>query len=315
MFLKWSCPVAVRYTVALFVVFILLIVFNSCGSSPTKRRGIKLSEASAEAAKKPEEQKPLREKKEKKSKEERYDEEEAYDEEEVYDEEETIYVDVQPLTDGTESTPDYDVEDSGDSPPLVYTPAGGGTVRPHFGITVGGGSLRGDQIDGFGIFGLTFGLDFMDRRWYRVDISGFYITTNRSEDNQLSSGLVREFELAWELSGRFYFTPRHTFMGLYTLGGLRFGYLFWDYKTAIVVSEPGKTERIDSDRVNYASLFLGLGVNLAQTKRVQIGANLSVGYKVYYGLTHEGFDNDIFDDEPMMQLMLDFSFFGSSHAM
>lgn len=308
MFPKPYCHVAGRYALTLLVISILLIVFSSCGSTPTKRRGVKLSDASAEAAKEPEEQKPMRKKKQKKNEEENNDEEESYDEE-------TIYVEAQPLTDETETTTEYVIDDSDASQPLEYFPGEPVAFYPHFGITVGGGSLRGDQIDGFGSFGLTLGLDFVDRRWYRLDMSGFYITTNRAADNQLSSGLVREYELAADLTGRYYFTPRHTFMGLYALGGVRFGYLFWDYKTAIVVSEPGKTETIDSDRLNYVSVFVGLGANLAQVKRIHIGANMSVGYKMYYGVTNEGFDNDIFGDEPMIQLMFDFTFFDSSKSM
>lgn len=278
-----------RFVLCVLVLFALVFT-NGCSSSPPERRGIKLSEASAEASKQPEEQKPLAPKKAKG--------------------EQTVVVIVEDEEDYDD--PDFAlgvaevVEAEDEEAPFEPAPGGPNKVRPTFGLALGGGSLRGDQIDGFGIFSVVVGADFYEER-FRVSAGGLYLTTNRTEDNKLSSGLVDEFELALDLSGRFFFTPSHTFMGLYAVLGLRIGYLFWDYKNPIVVNQLVTTETIKSDRIGYGAPFVGIGVNLAQIDPIQIGANLTAGYKAYSSVTREGFDNDIFDDEPMIQLIFDFT--------
>ncbi|MEE9269169.1 MAG: hypothetical protein V3V49_02815 [Candidatus Krumholzibacteria bacterium] len=54
-------------------------------------------------------------------------------------------------------------------------------------------------------------------------------------------------------------------------------------------------------------MFGGFGVALVQFRKVHIGVNLSFGYKRYSRTTSEGFDNDVFPDEPFTQLMLEFT--------
>ncbi len=69
----------------------------------------------------------------------------------------------------------------------------------------------------------------------------------------------------------------------------------------------GQTETISSDGVNFFAVFGGFGVALVQFRKVHIGVNLSFGYKRYSRTTSEGFDNDVFPDEPFTQLMLEFT--------
>ena len=103
-------------------------------------------------------------------------------------------------------------------------------------------------------------------------------------------------------------TRVHTFTGLYILGGLRWGLLFWDFANPIQAASGTGTETIDSDDLQYIAPYLGFGVSLVQLSHMAIGANLSAGYRIYRGTTGHGFDNNIFDNEGMLQLMFDVAF-------
>ncbi|MFQ5511570.1 MAG: hypothetical protein ACE5EO_06930 [Candidatus Krumholzibacteriia bacterium] len=266
------------------------IVLTSCSSAPrkTQRTGIKLSEASKEAEKKPEDQKPLRKKKEKGEK------------------DDPIVID-RDDDDDTGIGIGLGFADSGSDDDDLRS--GGEKERVHVGVIVGGGSLGSDELDGFGLFGIQVGPDFFNER-VRVDIRGLVMPTNQSEQATLGSGLDNEIEFAGDVGGRFYLTPRHTFMGLYTHLGLRVGHLSWDYKNPIqFVGTGGLTETIGDDGVAFFAVFGGVGVGLAQFRAVHLGANLSFGYKSYSSTTSKGFENNVFSDEPFTQLMLEFTGF------
>lgn len=271
-------------------VFLFALALTGCSSSKPKKRGVKLSEASEQAKKKPEDQEPLRKKKKKGEK----DEPIVHDDDD--DDDSGIGIGIIGFdSDGSDAYDDEDLR-----PPSE-------DERLHVGVVVGGGSLGKNELDGFALFGIQIGPDFFEKR-LRVDLRGLVMPTNQTEKAQATSGLDDELEIAGDIGGRYYFTPAHTFMGLYTHLGLRVGHLSWDYKNPIVfIGTGGQTETIDSDGVNFFAVFGGFGVALVQLRKVHIGANVSFGYKSYSNTTSEGFDNDVFPDEPFTQLMLEFT--------
>ncbi len=274
----------------LFLFILALFLTSGCSSSKPKRRGVKLSDAAEEAKKKPEDQKPLAKKKKKGEK----DDPIVHDDD---DDDSGVGIGFGFDSDRDDAAHQDRFDPARDKEPI------------HLGVVLGGGSLGNNELDGFALFGIQLGPDFFNDR-LRLDIRGLIMPTNQSEKAQFASGLDDEIEVAADLGGRFYFTPRHTFMGLYTHVGLRVGHLSWDYKNPIqVVGTGGQTETIDSDGVNFFAVFGGFGVGLAQFRKVHIGVNLSFGYKSYGATTSEGFDNDVFSDEPFTQLMLEFTSF------
>jgi len=102
------------------------------------------------------------------------------------------------------------------------------------------------------------------------------------------------------VAGKYYFTPQHTFLGSFLLGGLSYNRMFWGYKNAItadVYDDYGNvtgTEEIDSDDIGGLDIYLGIGFNLAQTRRFQLGVEAVPGILLWGIQTHEGFDNDVF---------------------
>ena len=92
------------------------------------------------------------------------------------------------------------------------------------------------------------------------------------------------------------------------MAGLRYGLLFWNFANPIQVQGDLGIETIDSDELVYITPYIGFGVSLVQLPHMSLGANLSAGYRFYRGETSEGLENNIFNDEGMLQLMIDVAF-------
>lgn len=281
------------------LIFCVSVVI-SC-SSPTKRRGVKLSEATEEAKKPPAEQTPIRER-------ERSDkirgEDDPDDETEVNVD--MAYVDEPepPLMSG-ESMYMTGADDELASPEMVNDFDELGSF--HFGLILGGGTIAGDNYDGFGMFAVEGGTFNRSLKTY-FSLALVGMTVNLTETSPLVDAVKDEWEGAFDISARYYVTPSHTFTGLYGLGGVRFGYLFWRYANPIEVETDVGVETISSDHIGFFAPYVGVGTSLVQVSWFRFGVNASVGVNLYSGVTNEGFDNDIFSSDPFFQVMVPVAF-------
>jgi len=160
------------------------------------------------------------------------------------------------------------------------------------GVVAGGGSLGGNEYEGFGLGGLDIGARFSDR--WRFDVGLLVVSPNLSATSLAGQGLKDEVELAADLSVRYYLTPAHTFLGVYPLLGMRWGTLFWDYVTPVNVIADGAPKTISSDHLEYFGFYGGLGVSLVQVRHFSTGFNLTGGFRAYGDNTFEGFHNTLF---------------------
>jgi hypothetical protein len=168
------------------------------------------------------------------------------------------------------------------------------------GAVAGGGSLGGQEFEGFGLGGLDIGGFASDR--LRFDIGLLAISPNLSATSLAGQGLKDEVELAADLSARYYLTPPQTFIGVYPLAGMRFGTLFWDYVTPVEVIADGAPKTIGTDHLNYFALYGGFGVSVVQARHFSTGFNLTTGFRAYSGTTFEGFHNTLFPTTGYVQL-------------
>jgi len=171
------------------------------------------------------------------------------------------------------------------------------------GAVAGGGSLGGQEFEGFGLGGLDIGAFATDR--LRFDLGLLALSPNLSATSLAGQGLTDELELAADVSARYYLTPPHTFLGLYPLAGMRFGTLFWSYRTPVNVIADGAPKTIEDDYLNYFALYGGLGVSLVQTRHFSTGVNLTTGFRAYGDKTYEGFHNTLFPTTGYTQLALE----------
>ena len=178
----------------------------------------------------------------------------------------------------------------------------------NFGFRGGGGTL-GPEHDGFGLFGLIGGRYYPRMRMWG-DIGLLYMPMNLSETSETVAGTSNEWELALELSGRYYFTPSHTFMGLHVDGGLRHGILFWRYAGIGRANGDSEEEVIHADAVGTVHIYAGLGISFMQTERLHLSSTLAVGLKFFYGNTLRQFENDLFEPQGFVQLFIDLTFMG-----
>ena len=173
-------------------------------------------------------------------------------------------------------------------------------------LQAGGGAFGGNEYDGFQTFGLAIGGYPASR--LRVDLSGSFEIVNFTGEGLLGASLEDAIELNLDLTLRYYLTPDRTFVGIYPEFGLGTGTLFWDYAKPVTITEDGKSKTIDSDRVNYFSLFGGAGMSLVQTKYMHLGGNLIGGVRFYGWTTGSGLENDIIKPTGYAKALLELSF-------
>lgn len=185
---------------------------------------------------------------------------------------------------------------------LVETDEGGpvGTVEPNpsldggvLSVIAGAGALGGSRYDGFGDFGLEIGGFVGGSRW-RFDLLGSVSPTQFASQSIAGRSFENEFDLNLEISGRYYLTAGHTFLGAYPIAGVRFGTLFWDYDRPVPIVEDGVSRNVESDHINHFSVFGGFGVSLMQTRHVHLGLQVVGGGRFYSWGTSEGFSNTLF---------------------
>jgi len=175
-----------------------------------------------------------------------------------------------------------------------------------FGLVAGSGTMR-KQFDWFGIFGIQGGY-FAPEDKVSINVGLQYIPLNFTGETGLDVGVEKEKELAIALNVRYYFTPAHTFMGIYAYGGFRKGLLLWRYDKSRIYEIDGKTEKDGGGALGTYWIYLGLGASIIQTDYLHIGGNVSVGVRDYYENTIGGRENDIFAGSTLAQFTLDLSF-------
>jgi len=180
--------------------------------------------------------------------------------------------------------------------------------KTHFGLCSGGGTL-GAEHDGFGLFGLKVGRYYPGLRLWS-DIGLLYMPMNPSETSETVAGTSNEWELALDLSGRYYFTPSHTLMGLHADAGLRHGILFWRYTGIGRMKDDEGGTVIHADAVGTVHIYAGLGISILQTERLHLSGTLTGGIKFFYTKTLRQFENDLFDPQGFIQLFIDLTFMG-----
>jgi hypothetical protein len=158
-------------------------------------------------------------------------------------------------------------------------------------VVAGGGTLGGTDYDGFKTVGIALG-GYAGPR-VRLDLLGTFNGVDFNGEGLLGQALKNSLELSLDLTARYYLTDDHTFMGLYPEAGMGTGTLFWDYAKPVTVIENDEPKTLTDDRLNYFSLFGGVGVSLMQTRYVHIGGNLIGGVRFYGWHTASGLENNI----------------------
>jgi hypothetical protein len=269
----------------------LALVLAGCGTtSPRAPSRGKLSDA-AERAKSPPEEQVRTKKKEKTVK---------HEPPPTYEEEEDEIIVIEPVLTGHAAT----AEEGGESVESddVRVPATGDaspeSERFYGSLEFGLGSQAGGIFDEIGAMGLHIGAYTKSRR-LRGGLLAQVATFDLDPDRGLDDSLENLTELTIGGTGRYYFTPHHTFIGLYVTAGLHYGVLLYDFANPVEV-EAG--EEVDDDVVEVFAIHGGLGVSFVQWRWFRLSTTALGGVKAYEGVTSEGFDNDLFREAGFYKL-------------
>ena len=146
-------------------------------------------------------------------------------------------------------------------------------------LTIAGGTglMRSDDYFGLNHFNLALGA--YPARQHYLELAAGISWAPIQEASLLNESLDGGVTLLQLSLGYKYFTsPGHTFMSIFLTGGLGYTYMHWSYKNpfqAMAYDEYGNAlgmETISGDGLSGFEIYIGLGLNLIQTKNVQLGA-------------------------------------------
>ncbi|MCK6618945.1 MAG: hypothetical protein HUU32_13010 [Calditrichaceae bacterium] len=181
-------------------------------------------------------------------------------------------------------------------------------ARPNwFSLSFGKALTTQDGFAGLNQLDFTLG-GYISQRWRGEIVIGVGwapVEEGSELRNSLEDNVII---LSIGAASKYYFTPQHTFLGNYFLGGLNLNLMLWQYKNSIeadVYDENGNvtgTEEIDFDGIGGLEIYLGMGFNLAQTRHFQLGLEVVPGIFLWSWQTTEGFDNDVFKPATYIKL-------------
>lgn len=174
--------------------------------------------------------------------------------------------------------------------------------QAHLGVVGGYGLPTSNVLGGYGLGGLQMGFQSAGRA--RLDVAFLGTGARFTQTSGLTQSFKHPYQLAVDLSGRYYLTDEHSPIGVYPLAGFQVGWLFWDYAHPILVDDYG-TRSVGSDVVSYGSPYVGLGASLIQTPNLHFGVQLIGGMRFYDGHSAEGLANDLFEDGGFWQIRLE----------
>lgn len=182
--------------------------------------------------------------------------------------------------------------------PLVSAPAGEEDPKSLVVVLSGGpGLIQADELEAMGGFDIAFGGYFSERQ--RIELYSGLGWADIEETSTLDQAIKGNVTMAsLGLRYKLFTTPRHTFLGHYFVAGLNYTWMFWSYKNR--VQTDGET--IGSDYIGGWEVSAGMGLHLVQTRHFQIGIEVLPSVILWESTTHEGFDNDVFDNPLMLKL-------------
>lgn len=174
-----------------------------------------------------------------------------------------------------------------------------------FGISGGSGLISGD-FRSINNVNIRFG--FGQARLYGLIYGGAYWApiTAESKTGRSIESPMRMLKVGFEV--HFYTTPEWTFIGNRLIGGFNIGIAQWSYSNDIRTDSDGFTESISGDMITQFELYIGTGINIAQTKYFNIGFYVLPGVLLFDDQTNEGFENDYFDPEAFLRFGINIDF-------
>lgn len=178
--------------------------------------------------------------------------------------------------------------------------------HPLFGLVGGMGFLGGGDYDRTEQFGITGG-NFGARNW-RWDVLAFGTDVAFDGESRLGRAFKNALDVELDVTGRYYITDPHTFMGAYALAGLGTGTMFWNYAQRIPVVKDGQATTVGDDHINHFDFFTGAGMSILQVRHLHVGGNLVGGVRIYGWHTYNGFENDELPTTGFARVLLEFEF-------
>ncbi len=130
--------------------------------------------------------------------------------------------------------------------------------------------------------------------WSGVRQSAAIATSVKGEMISLHTGLQLDL----------FTTPRHTLLGQYFMVGAGLERMAWSYRNIITVNGTP----VGEDALYGVDLAGGIGLDILQSRSLQLGGELRPGVMIWLPDTEGGFANDLFAPTPYLRLALTLGF-------
>lgn len=155
--------------------------------------------------------------------------------------------------------------------------------------------IGGDALEGFSDYTLMWANG--PQEMMRINIGLYYGRGSVGEEPDLQDGVEWISEAGLELGFGAYLSPDRSPVGIFIPFGLRVGAMFWSYTyPAEVETEDGGTEILTEGGGLVLTPYIGLGTSLLQTRRINLGLSITVGYRFTWGEAGHDFDDLLFED-------------------
>lgn len=169
---------------------------------------------------------------------------------------------------------------------------------------ISAGIFAGDDFSNYTNAGLAFGYDIDANQSVELDFALARVETDG--DGPMTS-LFRDDPqvLVAAINYRYFFTPRHSFPGIYLLTGLAYNGLYWDYKEGV---NDSRGARIISDDIDGTEISAGLGMTFFSVKNMDFRFEIIPSIVLWDDKTDKDLDHN-FNPTHLVKFRVAFDFY------
>lgn len=205
-----------------------------------------------------------------------------------------------PVISGSACSADEDISWEGNKSHYNADSGRSGYISPR----ISAGTFAGDDFSNYSNTGLAFGYDIDSKQSLELDFALAKVETN---GNGAMTSLFRDDPqiLMAAINYRYFFTPRHSFPGIYLLTGLAYNGLYWDYKEGV---NDSKGTRIISDDINGTEISAGLGMTFFSIKNMDFRFEIIPSIVLWDDKTDKKLDHN-FNPTSLVKFRMAFDFY------
>ena len=179
-----------------------------------------------------------------------------------------------------------------------------GILGPFHAGVVGGAAAQSERFHQGSVFAGLCGGGYPGER-IRLEVALSVHAPRLDASGAYEDLIEQDYEIALDVTVRREPVPGRAFLSLSPLAGVRWSTLLWSYKEDVTIVEPGGQRRVTDDSLGSYAIYAGVGVELARSRAVRVGATGVLGLKAYSDRLSSGLENQAFPTAGFVQAALE----------